>query len=113
MGNKSAGRQKRAKREHIRQAVEQVEPIMADGYTCQKRAVLTKVDEGTYNKLKELQARLGYGSMYALVEGLVYLQLRCIRDYPSFHDGREPERFSDLEDMLEMYSKHRIPLDLS
>lgn len=66
-----------------------------------------------YNRLKSLQEKLGYKSLYSLVEGLIYLQLRCIRDYPDFHEGKELERFEDLEDMLEMYLENRIPLELS
>lgn len=81
--------------------------------TGRKRAVLTKVNEEMYNCLKSLQKKLGYNSIYSLVEGLICLQLRCIRDYPDFHGGKELEKFEDLEDMLEMYLKNRIPLDLS
>ena len=82
------------------------------GYTGRKRAILTKVNDETYMKLKGLQEKLGYNSIYSLVEGLIYLELRCIRDYPSFHGGKVPEKFSDIEDMLDMYSKYRIPLEL-
>lgn len=78
-----------------------------------KKSVLTKLSEEKYMRLKELQEKLGYKSMYSLLEGLIYLQLRCMRDYPDFHGGRKPEKLSDLEDMLEMYYIHRIPLDLS
>lgn len=113
MEHNTAKRQKRTKGEHLRVAAELVEPAMADDVKNKKVSILTKIDEARYNQLKELQHRLGYKSMYSLLEGLVYLQLRCIRDYPSFHGGKAPEKFEDLEDMLEMYMIHRIPFELS
>ena len=72
------------------------------------RPVLTKVSEERYRQLVELQKKLGYKSVYELLGGLIHLELRCMRDYPDFHDGKEPASFSDLEDMLEMYQAHRI-----
>lgn len=73
-----------------------------------KKSVLTKVSEERYRELVELQKKLGYKSVYELLGGLIHLELRCMRDYPDFHDGKEPTSFSDLEDMLEMYQAHRI-----
>lgn len=72
------------------------------------RPVLTKVSEEKYRQLVDLQNKLGYKSIYDLLRGLIYLELRCITDYPVFHGGKELERFEDLEDMLEMYQYNRI-----
>lgn len=71
--------------------------------------ILTKLEDREYNSFIKFRDRMGFGSSYEFLGAFISLFLRYMEDYPNLHDGKEPQDFHDLDDMLETYFKNRVP----